>query len=266
MRSLGRVSSLIRILLFFFSFSNLCFSQSNYPHTKAHAHNDYEYAQPLWNALTNGFVSVEADVHLTDGRLLVSHARPHRDAPTLQQLYLAPLDSLLKQNGNKIYPGYEGIFYLMIDCKTEAESTYRAIRKEVVRYARLLCTTSSCPVKIFVSGNRAINTMMKEGYQGIALDGRPDDLGKGIPTDLMPVISDHFANWSSWKGKAEPVEDDLARIRELAERVHAEGKKLRLWAIPDNELAWAALLDAGVDFINTDQLEGLHVFLISKGL
>ncbi len=257
---------MIRILLFFFSFSNLCFSQINHPHTKAHAHNDYEHAQPLWNALTNGFVSVEADVHLTDGRLLVSHARPHRDAPTLQQLYLAPLDSLLKQNDNKIYPGYEGIFYLMIDCKTEAESAYRAIQEEADRYPLLRCSPSRCPVKIFISGNRAMHTMMKEGYQGIALDGRPDDLGKGISMDLMPVISDHFANWSSWKGKTEPLPDDLARIRELAERVHAEGKKLRLWAIPDNELAWAALLDAGVDFINTDQLEALHVFLISKGL
>jgi hypothetical protein len=132
-----------RILLFLCSVSSLCFSQANFPHTKAHAHNDYEHAQPLWNAYHNGFISVEADVHLMDGRLLVSHARPQPNARTLEQLYLAPLDSLLKHNRGKIYPGYEGTFYLMIDCKTEAESTYRAIKKEIARYASLTCTTST---------------------------------------------------------------------------------------------------------------------------
>lgn len=257
---------MLRILLFLCGVSSLCFSQGKFPHTQAHAHNDYEHAQPLWNALKNGFVSVEADVHLTDAKLLVSHNRPKHDTPTLQQLYLAPLDSLLTRHGDSIYPNYSGTFYLMIDCKTEAESTYRAIQKEVARYTSLRCTASRCPVKIFISGNRAIETMIREGYQGIALDGRPPDLNKGISSDLMPVISDHYSNWSSWKGKSEPQANDLERIRELAHRVHAEGKKLRLWAIPDNELVWSALLDTGVDFINTDRLEELHLFLAKRGL
>jgi hypothetical protein len=252
---------MFRILLFVCGVTSLCFSQGNFPHARAHAHNDYEHAQPLWGALHNGFISVEADVHLTDGRLLVSHNRPQHNAPTLQHLYLAPLDSLLTHHDGTIYPNYQGVFYLMIDCKTEAESTYRAIQKEVARYASLHCTASRCPVKIFISGNRAIETMLREGYQGIALDGRPPDLNKGISSDLMPVISDHFANWSSWNGKSEPKANDLVRIRELAKRVHAEGKKLRLWAIPDNELVWSALIEAGVDFINTDRLEELNLFL-----
>lgn len=107
--------------------------------------------------------------------------------------------------------------------------------------------------------------MINEGYQGIALDGRPNDLGKGISVELMPVISDHFANWSSWTGKSNPQENELSRILELAQRVHAEGRMLRLWAIPDNDLAWSALLEAGVDFINTDQLKEFHQFMVAKG-
>jgi len=51
----------------------------------------------------------------------------------------------------------------------------------------------------------------------------------------------------------------------LAKRVHTEGKKLRLWAIPDNERASEALLNAGVDLINTDKLEKLNAFLTKKG-
>lgn len=240
------------------------FSQGHFPHMQAHAHNDYEHSRPLWNALENGFISVEADVHLIDGKLKISHDKPQHNSSTLQQLYLGPLDSLLKRNNNRIYPEYQGTFYLMIDSKTEAESTYRAIQNEVAQYERLQCIPLHCPVKIFMSGNRAIATMIKEGYQGIALDGRPSDLGKKISSEMMPVISDNYSNWSAWKGKTDVTPSDLSRVRELAQRVHAEGKKLRLWAIPDHESSWEALLNAGVDFISTDRLAELHQFLINK--
>ena len=256
----------IRLLILSCVCSSFSFSQSKFPHLQAHAHNDYEHKHPLRDALENGFISVEADVHLVNGKLLVSHGKPQQGAHSLRELYLAPLDSLLAHQENKIYPNYQGTFYLMIDSKTEAESTYRAIQKEVSHFENLLCTTLSCPVKIFISGNRAISTMLKERYEGIALDGRPDDLGKGFSSELMPVISDHYSNWSSWKAKTRHLPDDLARIRQLAQKVHDEGKKLRLWAIPDHELAWNALLQVGVDFINTDSLNTLHRFLGEKGL
>lgn len=262
----GRKPLSIRCCVFLLSWiSCFCFAQT-FPHKQAHAHNDYEHPQPLFNALQNGFISVEADVYLVGDELLVSHNRPKPGARTLQKLYLTPLDSLLSRHDGRIYPNQEGTFYLMVDCKTEAESTYEAIQKALTLYPNLACTTSRHPVTIFLSGNRPVSTIINKGYQGISLDGRPNDLGKGISSALMPVVSDNFSNWSAWNGKSAPQADDLKRIRDLAQRVHAEGKKLRLWAIPDNELTWAGLLDAGVDFINTDRLEALHEFLVKKGL
>lgn len=236
-------------------------AQHSFPHPQAHAHNDYEHTHPLFDALRFGFTSVEADVHLKNGKLLVSHNRPGKDAKTLQAHYLAPLDSLLRKNQGVIYPGYQGVFYLMIDCKTEAVATYMAVRKAVSEFQTLRCGGASCAVKIFLSGNRAVEIMRNEGYQGIALDGRPDDVGKGFSPELMPVISDNYKNWCEWGGQGEPKPGDLDRIRALAEKVHTEGKKLRLWAIPDNEQTWATLLEAGVDFINTDRLKELDEFL-----
>jgi glycerophosphoryl diester phosphodiesterase len=243
----------------------MCWAQSNFPHRQAHAHNDYEHTRPLWDALQQRFVSVEADVHLIDGTLIVAHNNPTQTTRTLKQLYLDPLDSLIKQQGGTIYPGYAGTFYLMVDCKTEAETTYRAIQKEVMKYPTFRCAAGRCPITIFISGNRAVNTIIQEGGQDIVLDGRPDDLGKGIPASQMSVVSDRFAKWSDWNGKRQPEAEDLKRIWALAQRVHAEGKKLRLWAIPDNELTWTVLMDAGVDIINTDQLERLHAFLEKSG-
>src|SRR4051812_48862087 len=62
------------------------------PLVHAHAHNDYEHPRPLLDALDCGFCSVEADVHLVGGRLLVAHDAAHlRPARTLQSLYLDPL-------------------------------------------------------------------------------------------------------------------------------------------------------------------------------
>src|SRR5207237_4622701 len=40
------------------------------PLIHAHAHNDYEHTRPLLDALDHGFCSVEADIHLVDGKLL----------------------------------------------------------------------------------------------------------------------------------------------------------------------------------------------------
>jgi hypothetical protein len=83
---------------------------------------------------------------------------------------------------------------------------------------------------------------------------------------MMPVISDTYKKWSDWNGQSAAKENDLMKIKQLAEKVHAEGKKLRLWAIPDNELAWDALLRAGVDVINTDHLQELDTFLSKRGM
>jgi hypothetical protein len=236
------------------------------PHITAHSHNDYQQKRPLTTAIQNRFNSVEADVYLVKGKLLVSHDYPVRGTAPLEQLYLSPLNNILQANSGYVYRGYKNCFYLMIDCKSEATSTYRAIRAALSEFPNLLCSSDSCSVKIFLSGNRPLDLLSKEGYAGIAIDGRPNDLGKGYSTDLMPVISDQFKNWSSWNGKSADYSDRMERIRDLAKRVHSEGKKLRLWAIPDNELAWGILLESGVDIINTDHLPELDQYLTSHGL
>ena len=45
------------------------------PLIHTHAHNDYEHARPLLDALDHGFCSVEADIYFVDGQLLVAHER-----------------------------------------------------------------------------------------------------------------------------------------------------------------------------------------------
>ena len=59
------------------------------PLAKAHAHNDYEHTRPLLDALDHGFTSVESDVWLVNGELLVAHIRKTKILiAALKSLYL----------------------------------------------------------------------------------------------------------------------------------------------------------------------------------
>src|SRR5205807_5564118 len=115
---------LLLVALAFFAFSSPCFGAEPAPLIHTHAHNDYEHKRPLFDALDNGFCSVEADVFLVDGELLVAHTRKEvKPERTLEKLYLDPLRKRIKANGGKVYPGGPTIF-LLIDVKTEAKPTY----------------------------------------------------------------------------------------------------------------------------------------------
>ena len=243
--------------------SGVCSAQAVYPN--AHAHNDYEHARPLFDALQNGFTSVEADIHLIDGELYVAHGRPRPSAGiTLQALYLNPLDSLRKLNAG-IYKDYDKPIVLLIDIKTDATRTLTRVIEVMNQYPALFPSgAAGSLVQVVISGNRDYELILKT--DGVFIDGRPDDLDKGFSGDKMPLISDHFSNWMHWNGKGAPEAIELQKVRDLANRVHKENKRLRLWAIPDREEAWQVLMDAGVDLINTDRLDALNQFLSGEAV
>ncbi|GAA4402738.1 hypothetical protein GCM10023187_18140 [Nibrella viscosa] len=229
----------------------------------AHAHNDYGQSRPLWDALDHGFTSLEADVHLIGDTLYVAHDRPsiRNPAATLEALYLKPLAERIRQNGGRVLTDYNGPFYLMIDAKTQADSTYRAIEAVLQRYRPLLATNKG-PITVVLSGNRPVQTVVKTKNRLLAIDGRPADLGKRYSPALMPIISDAYSNQLSWRGKGDIPADQFQKLRQLADRAHREGKKLRLWASPEDPAVWAKLREAGVDFLNTDQLTLVRDYLL----
>lgn len=230
------------------------------PLPNAHAHNDYEQSRPLWDALDHGFTSVEADVYLMSDTLYVSHHRPafKNPAATLEALYLKPLAERIKQHQGVVLAGYKGPFYLMIDAKTQADSTYRAIEKALQPYRSMLISSN---ITVVLSGNRPVQLMTKAKNRLMGVDGRPDDLEKKYSPALMPIVSDSYPNQLSWRGQGDMPADQFQKLKLLAERTHKEGKKLRLWATPEDPAVWAKLREAGVDFLNTDQLGLLKEFL-----
>jgi len=109
-----------------------------------------------------------------------------------------------------------------------------------------------------------VQTIVKDNSSLVSLDGRTSDLGKGFSSKVMPVVSIDFKSLSQWDGTGEIPIADLNKISALAKAAHDENKKLRLWAIPDQPNTWLTLLNAGVDFINTDHLKELNEFLNTK--
>lgn len=251
--------------------STTAFTQAVTPLPNAHAHNDYEHARPLLDALDQGFTSVEADIHLVGKNLIVAHDQPVDTQPdrSLKRLYLKPLRARIKANGGQVYRGYGGPFYLMIDIKTDGEKTWRALKGLLRKYKKILSVEEKGrytpgPVTVFLSGNRPFQAVQAENRRLAALDGRPGDLGKGFSAELMPVVSDHFRKVLSWDGKGDIPPAEWAKLVRLVQQTHGEGKKVRLWASPDTPAVWKVLREAGVDLINTDDLTGLRQFLLQK--
>ncbi|HEX6361208.1 MAG TPA: phosphatidylinositol-specific phospholipase C/glycerophosphodiester phosphodiesterase family protein [Actinophytocola sp.] len=250
------------------------------PLAQAHAHNDYEHPRPLFDALDEGFTSVEADIFLVGTELLVAHDPEDLDpARTLSSLYLDPLRERVIRNHGAVYRGYRG-FQLLIDIKTEGESTYAALDALLrdPRYAFLWSSyrygrVRQGAVTAVVSGNRPCATMTAQPTRVAFYDGRianTTDLGPGSDARLTPLVSDNWTNLFTWTGIGAMPADQRAKLRDIVGTAHRAGQRVRFWATPDvpgpeRDAIWGELVAAGVDHINTDDLKGLADFLREHG-
>jgi hypothetical protein len=237
------------------------------PH--AHAHNDYRHPRPLLDALDHGFCSVEADVWLVDGQLLVAHDRESvRKERTLEALYLGPLHERVATNGGQVYAGGPGIT-LLIDFKSDPTNTYPALLAALRPHAKMLTrfhaeSTETNAVTIVISGNRPRKLEDTEAARYTGCDGRLVDLDTISSPHFMPLISDNWALHFKWRGIGPLPDNERSKLKSLVARTHEQGKRIRFWNSPDSPVAWAALLDAGVDLINTDNLDGLRDFCLAS--
>ncbi len=244
----------------------VCYAQP-VPLERAHSHNDYEHDRPLLDALDYGFCSVEADINLIDGKLLVAHS-PKETKPerTLEALYLDPLRARIKQNNGKVY-GNEKQFWFLIDIKGSGAKTWPVLNEVLKQYADILTSYDGnkiTPGPVSVVVDNADQPIAAEKIRYAAIDGRPDDLDKDIPSSLMPWISASWQDTFTWKANGPMPPDELNKLREMVKKVHAQGKKLRFWALPNPLVVWPILYAEGVDFLNADSHAMLRDFLLQQ--
>lgn len=236
------------------------------PLIRAHAHNDYEHSRPLFDALDRGFCSLEADIWLVDGQLLVAHDRDKVVAGrTLEALYLNPLQQRSRQNGGRIFLRGPTVI-LLIDIKSEAEPTYHALNRVLSQYADMLTQFSSGGIKTnavmaIVSGNRPRPVLAEQTHRFAAMDGRLPDLESSTTTTLIPLISDDWKRVFKWRGIGPFPSSEREFLKTTVNKAHSQGRLIRFWGTPDQPEVWNELFVSGVDLINTDNLPGLQQFL-----
>lgn len=239
------------------------------PRVSVYAENDFVHKQPLFGSLELGFRYIEADTFLIDNRLMVgSSVLDMQSKGSLESLYLEPIAKLVQDRSDLILR--EGSpFHLVIDVKSEAVSTYRAIRTLLTRYKSILTKVvdgelQPNAVTVIITGNCAREQIASENPRFVAIDGRISDLDSNSPTHLIPIISARWGSHFRWQGKTEMTPTERNRLQALVERAHSKNKLIRFWSTPDIDVVWTALRVAGVDFIGAEDFERLVEFVVPR--
>lgn len=234
------------------------------PLSAAHAHNDYAHPRPLLDALDHGFCSIEADIWLVGGKLLVGHSllelRPER---TLESLYLRPLAERCRQREGWVYDRGRTVT-LLVDLKSTGGNTYPALQKELANYRQLFTQRDDKTppaIEVIITGDRPVELIKADAQRLGSIDGRRQDLDSDQPASLIPLVSENWTSHFTWRGVGAMPNAERAKLRKFANMAHAKGRRLRFWATPDNEAVWTELQAAGVDLIGTDDLDKLQDFL-----
>ncbi|WP_198666003.1 hypothetical protein [Tropicimonas sp. IMCC34043] len=247
------------------------------PLERAHAHNDYEHTRPLFDALDNGFTSVEADVWLVDGQLYVAHDYDEIDtSKTLQSLYLDPLREMIEANEGSVY-GDGTKMNLLIDVKSSASATWELLDSVLASYSDIFTAFSTSDgrtdgaVTAHISGNRDYDAMADSDLRYAGYDGRSNDLlfSDMLDGDLVTMVSQNWTKLFSWRGVGEMSATEEQFLADYVAKAHANGQIVRFWNTPDaagaaRDALWAKLIEHDVDLINTDDLSGLQAFLLAN--
>lgn len=225
-----------------------------------HSHNDYLKPEPLMGAYKARAGSIEADVFLVDGKLLVAHTKGEiQSGRTLDSLYLKPIVQLFEQNkgrwaGKTVSPDRRYSFQLMVDVKSEAVPTLKQLLEAVAPYREYFDRSlNPMAVQLVISGNRPTIDTWIDYPPFIQFDGRPNEVYDNETLKRVALFSDTYRNYSRWNGEGELPDQDRETLKRVIKRTRNYDKPIRFWAIPDTPTAWKQLAKLGVDYINTDK-------------
>jgi hypothetical protein len=238
------------------------------PLPEAHAHNDYWHIRPLHQALAQGFMSVEADVHLLRGDLLVNHEAVFtRRGRTLEKLYLKPLYELAKSNGfTSVFPNGPEEFVLYIDIKQGCPNICDTLIAQLRKYEEMLTVwdhgqkrTRAVSIIIGACGREA--EWLAAPRRWFYFEGNFGALGNPLGPEVIPRLSGSLRGQTKWRGNGPMDPDELLRLRKTIASAHAEGRQVRFWGATNRQKVWELLLNEGADIINVDRLRRFRRFM-----
>lgn len=228
-----------------------------------HSHNDYTRTVPFWEAYSQHCTSIEADVFLQDGEILVAHNREDVSADcTLRKMYIEPIVQTFRANGGRMWKGSRDRLILMVDLK-EAVAL-----PGVISLVEEFPDVFSSPegVQVVISGDEPDPKDFGNYPSCIWFDGLIDEHYTPEQLSRIGMISTNFRKFArKWNGKGRMIDPELNAVKQAIDKAHAMGKPIRFWGSPEGTTAYFTFWKLGVDIINTDKPAVASLFFSDWG-
>ena len=233
-----------------------------YSVANTHSHNDYEQPTPFWTAYNAQFGSIEADIFLVGGRLLVAHDRKELALDrTLEEYYVKPLSAQIEKNHGHPYADSGRQLQMLIDVKADSIAVLDALIALLRKYPNLTKTSS---LRWVISGSRPDQALYSTYPPFISFDGILLYHYSAAALSRIVMMSDDLHEYTKWGGIDSIPPGDKMLLRAAIGWSHALHLPVRFWDAPDFPEAWRQLMELRVDFINTDHIRQLAEYLNGK--
>lgn len=233
---------------------------------------EFVTAKDIWPTFTEGVVHYEAQIMYIYGEVYVASQMPdsaNHTLPTFRSTYLLPIYSQYKKNQGKINPIFDEEMYLFLDIKYDPKKTYNKIWEQLSPYHEML-TYRVGPqwhegkLKVIFVGNAPMRTFQQERVCFVEAQGTIDDLDKNYDNKVMPLIGIDFENDIEWNGLGKMPFEEYKSFKEIIRKAHEQGKKVRVYNLPNEENIWDIFYTAGVDMISSNDPARFKKFMESK--
>jgi len=234
---------------------------AHYTVANTHSHNDYEQPIPFWLAWQERFGSIEADIWLVKGQVIIGHdTQEIRAGRRLEDYYIKPLAACLAENHGHPYSDTSRSLLMLIDIKADSVATLGALISLLNKYPVL---EHSPAIKWVISGNRPPSDRYASYPPFIAFDGVLHARYSGEALSRVVLMSDDLRDYTRWDGHSDIPAADRERLLSAIRLAHKRHLPVRFWDAPDIPAAWRRLCDLRVDYINTDHIRELAAWLNS---
>lgn len=227
------------------------------PPVLIHSHNDYARRVPFYQAYAQQVASIEADVFLRDGKLLVGHEVGELSPDmTFEALYVEPVVTLFKRNGGRAWRDSDRHLQLMVELKSETGPTLRAVAEVLGRWPEVFDpAVNPDAVRVTVTGRVPEPADFGDYPAYIRFDGAWDAEYTPGQLERVALISADFKRFSQWNGKGSIIPAEREKLERVIDKAHAWDKPVRFWGAPEGVTVYYTFYDMGIDYINTDRPE-----------
>ena len=218
-----------------------------------HSHNDYNRLAPFWEAYSQHCRSIEADVFLHKGQLLVGHeVKDLKKDNSFAVLYVEPIVRTFRSNGGCMWPDSKDRLQLMVELKSPTEPALSEVIKLLKQYPDVFCAKKG--VRVTITGNVPAPEDFGRYPSWIWFDGNLQTEYTPAQLKRVALISEDFREYArKWNGKGNFVQADYKPLRAAIDQAHALGKPVRFWNAPEGTTAYFTYIRLGLEYVNTDK-------------